>query len=246
MLKNSYITIQSWMITELNLSGNDLLVYAILFGFSQDKESCFEGNLQYLADWCNCTKRGIYKNIDNLINLNLIEKTDDGKYRTKFTNCEQSSPESVNKVHSDNIYNNISTKVDINKNNTNVLLFTQKPKRMNLFDKCYLEITTRYTDEKLKDILVDYLKMSLERKDEKRLKSHAQWKGLLNKLDNMTGDKIAIVNQSIKKYWATFVEVKQYKYNNTFGEQNVQSIVASQDERKEIERWQTENGIESF
>lgn len=261
----TYLTIQSWMITELNLSGNDLLVYAILYGFSQDGESFFEGNIQYLADWCNATKRGIYKNLQNLLDRNLIEKVEMSHNGTKYYRyrvSEQSSllvnhgSQVVNKVHSDNnIYNNIS-------NNTNVLLsilpdgdtnndFLVKPtkkKRMNLFDKCYAEITMRYVNyPELQDVLVDYLKMCLERKDEKKLKSHAQWKGLLNKLDSMTSDKVAIVKQSISKYWATFVEVKQYKYSNgKLNEPEVRSLVASTDEKKEIERWQKENAIESF
>ena len=38
MNKNSYITIQSWMREELGLSGNELMTYAIVYGFSQDGE----------------------------------------------------------------------------------------------------------------------------------------------------------------------------------------------------------------
>ena len=58
----AYINIQAWMRTELDLKGNDLLVYAIIYGFSQDGDSKFSGSLQYLADWCGCTKQGILKN----------------------------------------------------------------------------------------------------------------------------------------------------------------------------------------
>lgn len=68
------IAIQGWMRTELNLTGNDLLVYAIIWGFSQDGESKFTGSLQYLADWCGATKQGVQKNLKNLLEQGLIKK----------------------------------------------------------------------------------------------------------------------------------------------------------------------------
>ena len=75
MIKNNnYITIQGWMINELDLSGNDLIVYAIIYGFTQDEESIFKGSREYLAKWCNSTTRGIQKNLNRLLERNLIIK----------------------------------------------------------------------------------------------------------------------------------------------------------------------------
>lgn len=71
---DNYIVIQGWMVTELGLKGNDLLVYAIIYGFSQDGETRFTGGLQYLADWTNSTKSGIQKNLANLLSRGLIQK----------------------------------------------------------------------------------------------------------------------------------------------------------------------------
>ena len=70
----NFITIQGFMRTDLGLSGNDLLVYAIIYGSSQDGDSKFEGSLQYLADWCGATKQGIQKNLKNLLDKDLIKK----------------------------------------------------------------------------------------------------------------------------------------------------------------------------
>lgn len=72
----NYVTIQGWMVTELGLKGNDLLVYAIIYGFSQLPGQCFEGSRQYLADWTGCSKRGIAKNLQNLVDKSLIVKED--------------------------------------------------------------------------------------------------------------------------------------------------------------------------
>ena len=99
----NFVLVQGWMLTDLHLSGNDLLVYAIISGFCQDGESSFRGSLQYLADWTGSTRRGVMKNLSRLMDRGLIARggqTKDGvfEYRTtKPAGSEQSSP--VNKVH---------------------------------------------------------------------------------------------------------------------------------------------------
>ena len=51
MKKGSYLTIQDWMVTDLHLKGNELLAYALIYGFSQDEQSCFYGSYQYVMEW---------------------------------------------------------------------------------------------------------------------------------------------------------------------------------------------------
>lgn len=84
MKSESYITVQGWMRNELNLKGNDLLVYAIIYGFSQDGNNEFTGSLQYLADWCGATKQGVQKNLKNLLNLGLIKKREWERNNIRF------------------------------------------------------------------------------------------------------------------------------------------------------------------
>jgi hypothetical protein len=72
--RENYINIQGWMVTELGLKGNSLLIYAIIYGFSQEEGQQFSGSLQYLADWTNSTRRGVLKNLQDLVNAGLIEK----------------------------------------------------------------------------------------------------------------------------------------------------------------------------
>ena len=36
MKSDNYIVIQGWMVNELNLKGNDLLVFALIYGFTRD------------------------------------------------------------------------------------------------------------------------------------------------------------------------------------------------------------------
>lgn len=124
----SYICIQGWMINRLNLKGNELLVYAIIYGFSQDEESRFTGSLQYLADWTNSSKQGVMKNLKSLADKGYIEKTDrmingvkfceyhTKKFNTPLNNVEQGMKQSLmggikqslpNNIDLDNIKNNI-------------------------------------------------------------------------------------------------------------------------------------------
>ena len=81
-----YIVLQGWMISELKLKGNELIVYACIYGFSQLDGQAFSGGLQYLADWTNSTKQSIIKCLKSLVEKGYIEKADKVINGVKF--CE--------------------------------------------------------------------------------------------------------------------------------------------------------------
>lgn len=97
----NYINIQGWMVTDLKLKGNDLLIYAIIYGFTQDGEQWFEGSRQYLAEWCNSTTRGVSKNLDSLVKKGYLLKEDIVINNVKFCKYKASLDCSSveNKVH---------------------------------------------------------------------------------------------------------------------------------------------------
>ena len=70
----NFITIMGWMVTMLKLKGSELLVYALIYGFSQDNESKFYGSRRYIADWFNCSLPTIDKALNNLLDKDLIIK----------------------------------------------------------------------------------------------------------------------------------------------------------------------------
>ena len=49
----NFVGLQGWMVNELNLKNNNLIVYAIIYGFSknQDGDGFFSGSREYLASW---------------------------------------------------------------------------------------------------------------------------------------------------------------------------------------------------
>jgi DNA-binding MarR family transcriptional regulator len=100
--KENYITIQGWMISELELKGNELLVYAIIYGFSQNGESEFTGGMQYLADWTCSTKQGIQKNLKSLLEKNLITQRENLKGCYKYCAYRANKPIQQSLMESDN------------------------------------------------------------------------------------------------------------------------------------------------
>ena len=82
----SYVTVQGWMANELGLKGNELLIYAIIYGFSQDGENHFTGSLCYLSNWTNSTKQGVSKALKSLVNKGYLCKVDKVVNGVKF--CE--------------------------------------------------------------------------------------------------------------------------------------------------------------
>lgn len=73
-MNNNYVCIQSWMVTELGLKGNELLVYAIIYGFCQDGAHHFKGSRSYLAEWTNSTVRNVQTMLNKLVEKGLLAK----------------------------------------------------------------------------------------------------------------------------------------------------------------------------
>lgn len=123
---NNYLTIQGWMLTDLHLKGSALIIYALIYGFTQDGESEFSGSISYMQQWAGIARRGTIKALDKLIADGLVEKqksTVNGvtfcRYRAVLGGGVKSAPV-VHKVHggsalsapNNNKDNNISTNVD--------------------------------------------------------------------------------------------------------------------------------------
>ena len=74
MQNEQFITIQGWMRNELGLKGNELLVYALIYGFSQDEESEFTGSIGYISDWTGATKQTVHNTLKSLHEKELLHK----------------------------------------------------------------------------------------------------------------------------------------------------------------------------
>ena len=97
ILDDTYIVIQSWMVKDLGLKDKELLVYALIYGFSQDGETWFTGSLQYIADWIGVDRKHVYtRYIKPLIDRNLlIRETDIRKNSVEFPKYRAIKPPGI-------------------------------------------------------------------------------------------------------------------------------------------------------
>ncbi len=83
--ENFYVT-HGWMRKKLGLKGNELDVYAIIYGFSQTENQFFTGSHQYLAEWVGVSRQTIITCLNSLIKKGLIIKKEKIVNGVKF--CE--------------------------------------------------------------------------------------------------------------------------------------------------------------
>jgi len=232
-LKNEdYMIIQGWMINELKLKGNDLLIYALIYSYSKDGEHRFYGSLQYLADWTNSTVSGIQNNIKNLLEKNLIFKNKIGN--SQSSRCEYwvnlSLQQSCNTLqnsyiplqqncNNNKIINNLFISKDINnKNKVEILekdIYFNNNKTSKSFKtlKTWLELYIE--DKELKDALITWLGIMFSNKKIANLEM------LKNKVDFLleelydNGQRIQAVKDATNRIWFTFqYSVEKIKKNN--------------------------------
>ncbi len=72
---DNFYTVIGWMMNVLGLKGNELTIFAIIFSFSQDGQSEFEGSISYLQDFAHIdSKQTVYTMLDRLKSKQYIKK----------------------------------------------------------------------------------------------------------------------------------------------------------------------------
>ena len=84
MENENYINIQGWMINDLNLKGNELLLYAIIYGFSQNGEGEYYGSQRYISKALKISLPTANKLINSLLKKGLIIKKEESHYQAVF------------------------------------------------------------------------------------------------------------------------------------------------------------------
>lgn len=222
MKADSFVVIQSWMCVELELKGNDLLIFALIHGFSQDGESRFSGSRSYIANTFNISLPTVDKSIKNLINKNLIQQHRIEKNGVVFN--EYNSLWGIKKLYGpckETLHNNIDNNID--NNNFNKLKLNNKiqepefnfgkskPKKENLYQR-YINLILAKTDNfELRQLLVDWLNMVLEKyKSRNKILYANVFKGKLNMLDKYDiRDWKAIIEYNLQKGYEGFYPIHQ-------------------------------------
>lgn len=58
----------------LGLTGNDLLVFALIFGFSQKGQGCFFGSVAYICETCGISRASAFRVLNDLVKKGFITK----------------------------------------------------------------------------------------------------------------------------------------------------------------------------
>ncbi len=137
MKNTQYINIQGWMINELKLKGNDLLVFAIIYGFSQDGESKFNGSLTYLKEATNSSRATMMRTLKTLESKMMITKVN---VETKHmqTNTYTAETELVSKLTEGGIKMTPPTGIKMTPNNTTTNTIEDRMANFSLELKPYL------------------------------------------------------------------------------------------------------------
>lgn len=76
MRQNNYIVIQAFMRNVLDLKGNELIIYAVIYGFSQDGIHPFRGTRAYLADCAGISKSAVSNILKALTEKGYIDRSE--------------------------------------------------------------------------------------------------------------------------------------------------------------------------
>ena len=210
--RENYITIQGFMITDLKLYDTELLVYAIIYGFSQTTDTDFRGSISYLETATNKSRRTIINVINSLVEKGYIYRISEiGKvnnYGIVFSKIDQCrsctsaevAPPPVQMLHQDQCKTCTPTSANVAPYNT---IDNNKDKTNNITRQFF-------ANEELNNAYLEFMQMRKEIKHKVTPTAIKQHVSLLNKYDTSTA--IAMLNQSITNNYQGIFEVKGSKF----------------------------------
>ena len=221
----NYLDIQGWMVTRLGLKGNELLVYAIIYSFSQDGEQKYQGSAGWIASWLSSSRQTVYNVLRSLEEKGLIEKTERIENGVKF--CDYRAKNLTGEVknfdkggvkifdrgsqktlHHNNIDNNISDNKE-DKERKKEDQGGSVPVESKSKKESYDELINEYTSNPdLRTALYEFIKM---RKLIKKPMTNFALKNLIAKLDRLAtsdADKITMLYNAIEHCWQSVYPLK--------------------------------------
>ena len=198
----AYIVIQDWMISDLQLKGNELLTYALIYGFSQDGESEFKGSLKYISEFLGVSKRTAQRSIENLVDRGIVEKRVEEISGVKFNRymAHEKADTPIDKMTTGYSQNDHGGIVKMTTNNTNIYN-TNNNTSNNTKDK---GTPARYfDDEELNNKFLEFL--SMRKKIRKPIRTDRGMQTLIAKLRFLSKDDVEmmkrIIDQSLDNEW---------------------------------------------
>ena len=78
VLKNEdIVVIHGWMRKELGLKGNALMIYAIIYGYSQTEGTDYAGGYRYLSEFTGSDRSTVQRVIKKMVEDGILTKEDE-------------------------------------------------------------------------------------------------------------------------------------------------------------------------
>jgi len=223
-----YINIQWWMIYNLWLNWNELLLYALIFWYTQDWKNEYHGSLNYISKWLNISKRSAINLLQKLLKKWYIIKTKESYFITseeslllvkKVHPSEESSPlasEESSPLASEesspninNNINNINNNKEKNIKKENIQLFIDnKEKIINKY-----KITENELNEEIENFITYWTEKNIKWKQryefEKTFEPNKRFTRWLS--NNNKWKKTIIINTEDKEKKIKLAEIERKK-----------------------------------
>lgn len=208
--EDNYFTVQGWMVSELKLKGNALMLYAIIYGFSQTTNTAFTGSVDYLCEWLGGVSRPtVINTLENLVKQGLLTKSSTTKGALIYNSYVALRPSKktlldedptsknflLNKDSKDNIEKSISKEME-----------GKAPKK-----KSYSTILEDPVNKFVKEALSKFIQYCRGKNYTPKVTTVEKFASTLR--DNAGEDPVvalAIVDQSINKGWKDLYPLKNY------------------------------------
>lgn len=96
-----YILVQGWAVKKLKLSGNDLLIFSLIYGFSKDGESYFYGSLKYIENWISASRSTVIRSLEKLTDAGYIIKESETRNHITFNKYKYNQKRVLEVINSD-------------------------------------------------------------------------------------------------------------------------------------------------
>lgn len=75
-MTRKYTVVPEWASKNLKLSGNELMLFSYIYGFSQDEGSCCYSTSKEISDLLCISRRSVFNILESLVNKNLIVRVE--------------------------------------------------------------------------------------------------------------------------------------------------------------------------
>lgn len=224
MRKDGYVVVQPWMVTDYNLNGNKLLIYALIWGFSQDDQSCFYGSVSYIVDYFKLSKRAVLNLLGELEKDGLIRKwseTVNGRPTNRYAALRPAECSSASDGCKKCTSAESAPKKEKEKANNNNPRAGAREEPSSLTVAEVFDEFSRGAPGGLYDALMDFdqHRRELAKKDKKKLWTPLVAKKICKSIKRLveesgvqdrTGYAIAMLNQSVENGWTGVFAVKDF------------------------------------